>query len=309
MQRSQVYRFWLGVGLLAGAGYALRHVRRLHATTVSAQATYAYELLTRAAPLIRLPTAPDQPPEVLADGSGVRCPISGRIFPYQNGVLNLLIASPALTVTQHTLNTPFTAWAYDRFRGALLRLAGAPDFPHEFAATQALLNVQQGDMVLDLACGHGNFTVAWAQQAGPEGLVIGLDISPAMLARAAVRVQASGVRNVLLVRGDAHRLPFADESLAKVNCSGGFHQLPALPQALCEIARISQPGAMLTASTFGEQPGDPQRSFKGWLRQRFGLHFVPLVQLGEQLAALGYSDYGWSLPGGWFGYTAARKTM
>jgi hypothetical protein len=43
------------------------------------------------------------------------------------------------------------------------------------------------------------------------------------------------------------------------------------------------------------------------MKRRFDLHFVPLVWLGEQLAALGYTDYERSLPGGWFGYTSARK--
>jgi hypothetical protein len=37
------------------------------------------------------------------------------------------------------------------------------------------------------------------------------------------------------------------------------------------------------------------------------LHFVPLVSLGEQLAAVGYAAYEWSLPGGCFGYMSACK--
>ena len=37
------------------------------------------------------------------------------------------------------------------------------------------------------------------------------------------------------------------------------------------------------------------------------LHFVPMESLGEHLATLGYADYAWSLPGGWFGYMSARK--
>ncbi len=41
-----------------------------------------------------------------------------------------------------------------------------------------------------------------------------------------------------------------------------------------------------------------KRFLKRWLKQRFDLHFVPLVWLGEQLAELGYADYRWSLPGG-----------
>jgi len=149
--------------------------------------------------------------------------------------------------------------------------------------------------------------VKWAKRVGRVGLVIGLDISAAMLARAAHRAGRWGLDNVLLIRGDAHQLPFADGVLLKVNCSGGFHQFPDLPQALREIGRVSAEGAVLTASAFAEGPADPRAAVKRWMKRCFDLHFVPLVWLGEQLAALGYADYEWSLPGGWFGYTSARK--
>lgn len=296
----------LGAGLIAGAGYVTWRRRKSQAHAPRSVVQPA-ALLTRAATLIRLPTAPEQQPEVLADGSGLRCPVTGRVYPYRDGVLDLLVEAPALSGSQHMLNTPLSAWAYDRFRGALLWLAGAPQFPRELAATQALLQVKSGDTLLDLACGHGNFTAAWAELARPEGLVLGLDISSAMLARAAKRVRGAGLGNVLLIRGDAQRLPLSNASLAKVNCSGGFHQLPDLPRALSEIARVSQPGAVLTASTFAEGPQDAHRNRKRQLDARFNLHFVPLVTLGEQLEAVGYTDYRWSLPGGWFGYTASRK--
>jgi len=126
---------------------------------------------------------------------------------------------------------------------------------------------------------------------GPEGLVIGLDISRALLSRAAYHVNRWGLDNVLLIRGDAHQLPFAGECLHKVNCSGGFHQFPDLPQALREISRVSAEEAVLTASTFAEGPADRYTAVKRWMKRRFDLHFVPLVWLGEQLAALGYTDY------------------
>ena len=263
--------------------------------------------LEGATPLLRLPTSPDQPPEVLPDGTGIRCPITGRTFSYRNGVLDLLGDGLQKTVTQHVLDTSLTAWAYDRFRGLLTRLLSSPEFPVEVATTQQTLQVQAGDTILDLACGQGNFAVEWAKRVGQEGLVIGLDISPPMLARAAYHVARWGLDNVLLIRGDAHHLPFADGVLHKVNCSGGFHQFPDLPQALREIARVSAGEAVLTASTLAEGPADRYAGTKRWMKRHFALHFVPLVWLGEQLSAAGYTDYEWSLPGQWFAFTSARK--
>jgi ubiquinone/menaquinone biosynthesis C-methylase UbiE len=264
-------------------------------------------VLERAAPLLRLSTSPDQPPEVLSDGLGLCCPVTGRTFLYRDGILDLLGEDLKKTPTQHTLDTPFTAWAYDRFRGWLTRVLNSPGFTLEVATIRQALQVQADDIILDLACGHGNFTVEWAKWVGQRGLVIGLDISLVMLARAAQRISQLGLDNVLLIRGDVHRLPFADGIFHKVNCSGGFHQFPDLPQALREIARVSAEGAMLTASTFAEGPRDRHAGVKRWVKRRFALHFVPLIWLGEQLAAVGYADYEWSLPSAWFGYTSARK--
>jgi ubiquinone/menaquinone biosynthesis C-methylase UbiE len=298
----------LTVGTAAGVGYVLwKHAQRAVEIPAAMPADRARQLLERAAPLLRLPTSPAQPPEVLPDGSGLRCPVTGKVFPYRDGVLDLLGDGLEKTFTQHTLDTSFTAWVYDRFRGPLTRLLNSPDFPVEVATIRRVLQAQAGDTILDLACGQGNFTVEWAKRVGPEGLVIGLDISRALLTRAAYHVDRWGLDNVLLIRGDAHQLPFASECLHKVNCSGGFHQFPDLPQALREIARVSAEKAVLTASTFAEGPADPRAGVKRWMKRRFDLHFVPLVWLGEQLAALGYTDYEWSLPGGWFGYTSARK--
>ena len=264
-------------------------------------------LLERAAPLLRLPSSADRPPEVLPDGSGLRCPATSRIYPYRDGVLDLLGDAPEKTRAQQVLDTPFTAWFYDRFRAWITRALAVPDFPTEVAQIDRRLQAQAGDTILDLACGHGNFTVEWAKRVGPEGLLIGLDISAAMLTRASYHTNRWGLANVLLIRGDAHYLPLAHACLRKVNCSGGFHQFPDLSQALREISRVSAEEAMLTASTFAEGPDDPRKGIKRWMKRRFELHFVPLVWLGEELAALDYAEYEWSLPGGWFGYTSALK--
>lgn len=296
---------------LAGAAsvsYVLwRRAQRAVSVPAALPADRALLLLERAVPLLRLPTSPDRPPELLPDGSGLRCPATSKIYPYRNGVLDLLGDALEKTFAQHVLDTPFTAWVYDRFRAWITSALGVPDFPEEVAQVHQRLQARADDTILDLACGHGNFTVEWAKRVGPEGLLIGLDISAAMLARAVRHANRWGLANVLLIRGDAHHLPLADRCIHKVNCSGGFHQFPELPQALCEISRVSTKDAILTASTLSEGPDDPRAGVKRWMKRRFELHFVPLAWLGEELAALGYTDYESSLPGGWFGYASARK--
>lgn len=296
----------IGIGLLVGATYALRTRRHFPASTSTVPTDVAYRLLQRAAPMLRLPTSPDRVPEVLPDGQGLRCSVSGHIYPFRDGVLDLLDQSNAPTRAQQMLDTPVTAWLYDRGRNTLLRVFGLPSFEEEVSLIQGQLHLHSGDVVLDLACGHGNFTAALARHVGSAGLVIGLDRSPAMLRRAAAHVARHRVDNVLLIRGDAQRLPIADRSLRKVNCSGGFHQLPDLPQAVHEIARVGEAGVALTASFFAQQPDDPYSQVKRWLEQRSDLHFVSMDQLRMHLESVGFGEYHWDLPGGWFGYISAR---
>jgi ubiquinone/menaquinone biosynthesis C-methylase UbiE len=233
--------------------------------------------------------------------------VTGHIFPYENGMLDFLQLEGERTFAQRTLDTKLTAWLYDRLRESLCRVLRLPRFSAEVEMIQDKLQLGPGDVVLDLACGAGHFTVELAQRVGRTGLVIGLDRSIAMLERASARVADVVVDNVLLVRADAHHLPLATRSLSAINCSGGFHQFPDLPQALREISRVSLSGAVLTASTFAQEPGDPRLQRKERMQRAFSLHFVSLPWLGEQLASLGYVDYECSLPGGWFGYTSARK--
>lgn len=305
---------WLGFTSLAIVlgRYFLRRATRLSLPASPEEQERGRRLLTRAAPFIRLPGVPDEPPQVLSDGSGLICPRTGHVYPYKDGILHLLSSSFAPTPAQRSLDTALTSWAYDRFRDISLRLSGLPDFPEEVAAIQSRLAVQPGDRVLDLACGHGNFTVEWAKRVGPEGLVVGLDISHEMLKRAAWHVRRWGLENVLLIQGDAQEMPFADQSFSRVNCSGGFHQFPDLERALREITRVSTPGAHLCASTFVEAPFDRHAALKRWFRQSFSMHFVPVPWLEEKLSALGCKDIHWFAPGGastgnLFSYLSCRQ--
>ena len=71
---------------------------------------------------------------------------------------------------------PFFGWAFMGFDLDHLR--------HERSLTVAALRLRPGDVVLDVACGPGNFTAAFAAAVAPTGLAIGVDLSAPMLARA-----------------------------------------------------------------------------------------------------------------------------
>lgn len=257
--------------------------------------------------ILRLPGSSEEPPSISDNGESLRSPATGATYarlPY----LDLLGESFSPTVVQRALDTSLTAWFYDRARDWFMRRAASPDFSQEMARIKSRLALEPGDTVLDLACGHGNFTLALAEIVGRDGAVFGLDISRAMLTRAARRIpqnrDAGG--NVVLIRGDALALPFADGAFGKVNCSGGFHQLPNLSRALDEIARVTRPEARLTASAFATYPEDGRLRLKRRLVMGGG-QFVAVDWLEAELAKRNFHHFEWEIPGGWFGYFFATK--
>lgn len=309
MNRKALIGFGLTLGATAWGGYWLKkRLKKALPRPVTMSEDQRRRLLERVAPILCLPGSREPLTEILNESIGIRCRSTGRAFPFRNGVLDLLGDDLEPTTTQRVLDTALTAWAYDRYRETLTRLIGSPDFEDEVARIREGLDIRPGDTILDLACGHGNFTARLAELVGDDGLVIGLDISEAMLARAAWRVHERSLTNVLLIRGDALELPFADRSFSKVNCSGGFHQLPDLKRALIEIRRTSQVGARITASTFAEGPGDHLTATKRWAKRALDLNFVSMEGLGELMASAGYDDYQWQLPTKWFGYISATTS-
>jgi ubiquinone/menaquinone biosynthesis C-methylase UbiE len=78
---------------------------------------------------------------------------------------------------------------------------------HRRRAVRAL-GVRPGDRVVEIACGTGlNFPLI-QQEIGPEGRIIGVDLTDAMLAQAQHRIESNGWRNVSLVQADAAEFEF-----------------------------------------------------------------------------------------------------
>lgn len=143
------------------------------------------------------------------------------------------------------------AGLYDRVVGSGDRVADrVPDVLHgglvrDFYGVAPRLDLVGGETVLDLACGPGTLTRHLADAVGPGGLVIGADLSPAMLTRAARAVTAA---NTVFVRADAMALPLRDACLDAVCCSLCLQLVPDLDTALAQIRRVLRPGGRLAAA-------------------------------------------------------------
>ncbi len=116
-----------------------------------------------------------------------------------------------------------------------------PSADEERQMALEMMRISEGDQVIDVGCGPGNYTRHLAQAAG-EGLTVGLDASESMLTAA---VAASDRENLVYVRGDACALPFEDETF-DVACSVGvIHMVEQPLVALAEMVRVLAPGGRL----------------------------------------------------------------
>jgi demethylmenaquinone methyltransferase/2-methoxy-6-polyprenyl-1,4-benzoquinol methylase len=123
------------------------------------------------------------------------------------------------------------------------------------------LRLPQGSVGLDAGCGIGSHTLLLAEAVAPRGRVVGLDISPELLARARSRTAASALRErVRFARGDVDRLPIGDAALDwvwSVDCVWGR---PDPFSTLRELARVVRPGGVIAVLIWSSQqllPGYP----------------------------------------------------
>jgi arsenite methyltransferase len=104
---------------------------------------------------------------------------------------------------------------------------------------------QPAQTALDLGCGAGFDTLLAAQRVGPNGRVIGVDMTPEMLAKARYNASLLGISNVAFVQGAIESIPLPDASVDLVISNGVFNLCPDKPRVLSEIFRVLKPGGRL----------------------------------------------------------------
>jgi len=93
------------------------------------------------------------------------------------------------------------------------RFYPVPGYPQRAQRLQAVraLGLRPGATVVDVACGTGlNFSLL-EQAIGPNGRIVGVDLTDAMLGQARQRIETNGWRNVSLVQADAAEFDFPTE--------------------------------------------------------------------------------------------------
>lgn len=112
--------------------------------------------------------------------------------------------------------------------------------------------LRPGERVLDVACGTGVVTRIASQQVGDSGTVIGLDISPGMLAVA--RATTPPDSSINWHEESAESMSLADGSFDVVLCQMGLQFVPDKHAALSEMRRVLAPGGRLILNLPGPTP-------------------------------------------------------
>lgn len=81
---------------------------------------------------------------------------------------------------------------------------------------------RSGDRVLDLATGTGTIAFQAAETVGPEGKVVGVDLSAGMLGEANKKLSAAGLTNLEFMLADAEHLDFPPDSFDRIYCASAF---------------------------------------------------------------------------------------
>jgi SAM-dependent methyltransferase len=254
---------------------------------VSTAAKGAVSALDRAYPLL-LPEHREEPLEDRAT----------------RGYLNLLGPTEVGSTgpAQDLMLTGVVPRIYERWwRPMLGRVAKGvfgPGMADERRIARLLLGLLPGDGVLDVACGTGNFTRDFARSVGPDGLVVGIDVSETMLARAVEETREAGLDDhVAYVRGDAQELPFRDRSFDAVCCFAALHLFADPMRALDRMTEVLTDGGRIALFTSVRGRTPPLRTFESLVQRRSGMRMFERDEVMGALEERGFGDIKQRLAG------------
>ncbi len=183
-------------------------------------------------------------------------------------------------------------------------------FAHESRYYGTLMPELEGRRVLDLACGSGVHSLAWAERGAR---VLGVDFDHVLLGLARRRLEEGGRPGVRWSCGDATRLPLKDASFDVCYMNSLLEHVPRWRACLAEAVRVLRPGGLLVLYTAnvncplqGEVrmiplypwlPGSVKRWLMAWIMEHRrdlvnytdfpAVNWFTFPQLKRELASLG----------------------
>jgi ubiquinone/menaquinone biosynthesis C-methylase UbiE len=188
----------------------------------------------------------------------------------------------------------------------------------------ALASPRGDELALDLACGPGTFTRAFAARVK---FIHGLDITPALLDQARLAAAKVHLANCVFECGDAYSLPYPNAKFDLAACAYALHHLESPAAAMQELARVVRPGGRLALVDIFVPDGCDPAAANAIERARDASHCSTLMreELHELCAVAGFrvsasepaerprSFNDWMHIAGWrpgdAAYTATRQLL
>lgn len=108
--------------------------------------------------------------------------------------------------------------------------------------------IKKGDVVIDLGSGAGNDAFIARAEAGETGKVIGIDFTPAMIAKARSNAEKLGFHNVEFRQGDIEQMPVNDNTANVIVSNCVLNLVPNKDAVIKEIYRVLKPGGHFSIS-------------------------------------------------------------
>lgn len=141
------------------------------------------------------------------------------------------------------------------------------------------LKVQSGDVLCDMGCGNGFYTLELARMVGPKGLVYAVDIQPEMLRMLARRAADEKLDNIRLILGTPADPRLPQGKIDLVLCVDVYHEFSHPEQMLDRVREsLSEKGRLVLAEFRGEDPEVPIKP----------LHKMTKAQVRAELEPAGF---------------------
>lgn len=155
----------------------------------------------------------------------------------------------------------------------------------------AMVQLKNGDVVLDLGSGGGLDVLLSARRVGPEGKAYGLDTTDEMLALAEENKKKSGLTNVEFLRGTIENIPLPEASVDVVISNCVINLSGDKQRVLHEAFRVLKPGGGFAVSDVvirGELPEQVRHSMELWVGCIAGA--LTEQEYREKLTTAGFED-------------------
>ncbi|MGC1374992.1 MAG: arsenite methyltransferase [Anaerolineales bacterium] len=155
----------------------------------------------------------------------------------------------------------------------------------------ALANLREGEAVLDIGSGGGIDAFLAAKKVGPQGSVIGVDMTPAMLQRARKAAKKGGYDNVKFRHGYAEKLPVDDGSVDVIISNCVINLTEDKGKVFREAFRALKAGGRLEVNDMvfgGAAPVSARYSVSGWSECVSGA--LPEQEYVDLVAQAGFKD-------------------